>query len=172
MSISIQMDRCPNKEEKDFQNHETKLQSLSRSASVDDLAKRFRDDHVIVTAEHATNSGIQSDEDFGVGPVGHVIPDSPLPGISVGIQVNLSKSISSPSLRRRLAERADLYNEENEMQVELELEAEAEAEAEVETERQTKEPRRRGFSHDHTLGEEKQQCNAWKQVMGLGVQGG
>lgn len=83
----------------------------------------------------------------------------------MGIQVNLSKSISSPSLRRRLAERADLYNEENDMQVE----AEAETEAEVGTERQTKEPRRRGFSHDHTLGEEKQ-CNAyWKQVRGLGT---
>jgi hypothetical protein len=81
-----------------------------------------------------------------------------LPGISVGIQVNLSKSVSSPSLRRRLAERADLYNEETEMQVEVG------AETQTETERQTKEPRRRGFSHDHTLGEEKQQCNAWKQV--------
>jgi hypothetical protein len=73
-------------------------------------------------------------------------------GVSIGVQVDLCKSVSSPSLRRRLADKADLYSDlENSASNTL-------------PSRHKKEPRRRGFSHDHTLGEEKQSY-AWRQEL-------
>ena len=72
---------------------------------------------------------------------------------SIGVQVDICKSSSSPSLRRRLADKADLYSDiENVVSNSLV------------TSRHKKEPRRRGFSHDHTLGEEKQSY-AWRQEL-------
>ena len=74
-------------------------------------------------------------------------------GVSIGVQVDICKSSSSPSLRRRLADKADLYSD-----------IENVVSNDVVTSRHKKEPRRRGFSHDHTLGEEKQSY-AWRQVL-------
>lgn len=132
---AVSVDRAPNKEEKENQNYETRLQSLSRSASVDDIGKRFKE---------------EIHQKSGISPAKSTL------GVSIGVQVNLSKSISSPSLRRRLAERADLYTEED-------MADNNNVGCDV-TSRQTKEPRRRGFSHDHTLGEEKQSY-AWRQEL-------
>ena len=74
------------------QGHKSIL--LDRSASVDNLGRRSTDE-----------SGGKNDISMSTtsGSSANIV--------SIGVQVDLCKSVSSPSLRRRLADKADLYTD-------------------------------------------------------------
>ena len=62
-----------------------------RSASVDNLGRRSADENV-------SKNDISKSSASGSS-------------VNIGVQVDLCKSVSSPSLRRRLADKADMYND-------------------------------------------------------------